>query len=105
MFIVVWMEACRASVPAEPSSESGLVQPRTVSVAERVPADLSELPGCNLTCVVDQNALAVAVGSPYQHHTPAAAPHVGHTRPRSIPKGEDASSGSRSGGTVGSSLG
>ena len=41
---------------------SGLVQPRTVRVAERVPTDLPELPCRNLARVVDENLPAVRRG-------------------------------------------
>ncbi len=41
---------------------SGLVQPRTVRVAERMPTDLSELPCRDLACVMDENPLAVCRG-------------------------------------------
>jgi len=41
---------------------SGLVQPRAVRVAERVPADLSELPCRDLARVVDRNPLAGRCG-------------------------------------------
>src|SRR5271163_2348909 len=41
---------------------SGLVQPRTIRVAERVPTDPSQLPSLDLACVVDENPLAVRCG-------------------------------------------
>jgi len=40
----------------------GLVQPRTVRVAERMPTDLSELPCRDLARVMDQNSLAICRG-------------------------------------------
>ena len=42
---------------------SGLVQPRAVRVAERMPTDLSEFPRRDLACFVDENSLAVCRGA------------------------------------------
>jgi hypothetical protein len=49
-----------------------LVQPRTIRVLERMPTDFSEFRCRNLARVMDENSLC-------QHHTPDAAPHVGHS--------------------------
>src|SRR5271170_4568932 len=43
---------------------SGLVQPRTVRVAERVPTDFSELPSGELSWLVDLNPLPIRGGLP-----------------------------------------
>ena len=41
---------------------SGLVQPRTIRVAEGVPADVGELACCSLAQLVNDNLLAVRSG-------------------------------------------
>jgi len=91
-----WRHA--ASVPAAPSWELRLVQPRRY-VWRNVCQPISRASLAQLWCVVDENPLSVCRGLPCQHHKPGAAPHVGHATTQH-PEGEDAASDPSGGRSV-----
>src|SRR5260370_20799181 len=73
------MEACSYRLLLHLHRRSGLVQPRTVRVAERVPTDSAVLPGSNVALVMDRQPSAIRcrmiLPTP---NAPGVAPHVGH---------------------------
>src|SRR5271163_2599216 len=78
MFIVVWIEACRINscctfigAPVSSSHERYVWR----NVCQPIPPNF---PASTLRVSWMRTRLPFAVGSPCQHHTPGAAPHVGH---------------------------